>query len=41
MKFSLSEIDFKMNHHPYYLYETDKNDLTLVKILMPLDNQQK
>jgi len=30
-----------MNHHPYNLYEPHKNDLLVMKLLFPLDNNEK
>lgn len=29
-----------MNHHPFYLYETDKNDDFIIKLFSPFSNNQ-
>jgi len=41
MKFDIDETQFKMNHQPYYLYHPSKNQLLLIKILLPLDTQEQ
>ena len=30
-----------MKHHPYNLYESNKNDLLAMKLLFPLDTDEK
>jgi hypothetical protein len=30
-----------MNHQPYYLYESLKNDDLIIKILLPLDHSER
>lgn len=30
-----------MNHHPYYLYESQKNEDLVIKVLLPLDRVER
>jgi hypothetical protein len=30
-----------MNHHPYYLYESQKNEDLVMKVLLPLDRVER
>ena len=37
----LDEVNFKMNHHPYYLYAESKNRDFVVRLFMPIDHQEE
>ncbi len=37
MQFVFSEVDFKTNHHPYYVYEEDKNKDFIISLFMGSD----
>jgi len=34
--FKLSEVEFKVNHEPYFLFETAKNNNKIIKLLFLL-----
>ena len=34
--FKISEFHFKINHHPYYIYEKDKNETKVIRSLFNL-----
>jgi hypothetical protein len=36
-KFRLSEIEFKINHEPYFIFDTAKNSNKIIKLLYPIN----
>lgn len=41
IEFSVSEFQFKMNHHPFYLYNDEKNENFIIKLFYPIDKEEK
>lgn len=39
-QFRIDEIGFKMNHHPFYLYENHKNNNFVIRLFFPLNQSQ-
>ena len=41
MQFAVDEVDFKAKYHPFYVYEMEKNEVLGVKLLCPLNREEK
>lgn len=39
-EFTLDEVEFKMKHHPFYLYDWQKNDDFVIKLFSPKDQSE-
>jgi hypothetical protein len=38
--FKVDEFEFKSNHYPFYLYEHDKNEDTVIRLFAPMSKHQ-
>ena len=38
--FSIDEFHFKTNHHPFYIFEENKNAVKIMREISPLDEEE-
>lgn len=38
--FVIREVNFKINHHPFYIYDSDKNKTVVMRQLFPLSKKE-